>query len=185
MASASLGEITAWTLMWALGGAAAGVLRGWKPGYKLSVWVDSRVGWDRLMPILGLLFGAMVGMLVGLVIGWWAIIPVFIGLFYGARMGKKAGSKIVELGNRVGWNRIWAGLSAGTAALFGWWAAVWLSGGAVGSLTAQGSARFRAGFLGAPQPAADCGGRGNVVRWVGGRRFWQPDRSGRPYVWPG
>lgn len=138
LVSASLGEITAWTLMWALGGAAAGVLRGWKPGYKLSTLVDNRVGWSRLLPILGLVSGAMIGMLIGLVFGWWAIIPVFIGLFYGARFGKRAGSKVVEMGNRIGWNRIWAGISAGMAALFGWQAAVWLSGGAVGDLTAQG-----------------------------------------------
>jgi hypothetical protein len=32
MASASLGEMAALTMLWALGGAAAGVLRGWKPG---------------------------------------------------------------------------------------------------------------------------------------------------------
>ncbi|MEE4609308.1 MAG: hypothetical protein V2L15_10510 [Desulfobacteraceae bacterium] len=150
-ASASLGEITAWTLVWALGGAAAGVLRGWKPGYKLSVWVDSRLGWDRLLPIVGLLFGAMVGTLVGLVVGWWAIIPVFIGMYFGARTGKKAGRKVVGIGNRIGWNRIWAGLSAGIAALFGWWAAVWLSGGAVGSLTAQGATTL-SGWLSGSTP---------------------------------
>lgn len=151
LASASLGEIAAWTLMWSLGGAAAGVLRGWKPGYKLSMWVDSHVGWDRLLPVLGLLSGAMVGMLVGLIIGWWAIVPIFIGLFYGARLGKKAGSKVVEMGNRIGWNRIWAGLSAGIAALFGWQAAVWLSGGAVGSLTAQGATTL-SGWLSGSTP---------------------------------
>jgi hypothetical protein len=138
LASAAFNEIAAWTLIWALGGAAAGVLRGWKPGYKLSMWVDSHVGWDRLLPVLGMLFGAMAGMLVGLVIGWWAILPVFMGLIYGARWGKSAGRKVVEVGNRIGWNRIWAGLSAGGAALFGWQAAVWLGGGSVGSLAAQG-----------------------------------------------
>jgi len=138
LASAASNEIAAWTLIWALGGAAAGVLRGWKPGYKLSMWVDSHVGWDRLLPVLGLLSGAVVGMLVGLVIGWWAILPVFMGLVYGARLGKRAGRKVVDVGNRIGWNRIWAGLSAGGAALFGWQAAVWLSGGAVGNLASQG-----------------------------------------------
>jgi serine/threonine protein kinase len=148
LASASLGEIAAWTLIWSLGGAAAGVLRGWKPGYKLSTLVDSHVGWDRLLPMLGLLSGAMVGMLVGLVIGWWAIIPVFIGLIYGARFGKRVGLKLVDLGSRIGWNRIWAGLSAGVAALFGWQAAVWLSGGAVGSLLAQGITALSGWFSG-------------------------------------
>ena len=151
LASASFGEIAAWTLMWALGGAAAGVLRGWKPGYKLSMWVESHVGWGRLLPVSGLLFGAMVGMLVGLVIGWWAIIPIFIGLFYGARYGKMAGRKVVEVGNRIGWNRIWAGLSAAAAALIGWQAAVWLSAGAVGNLTAQGATTL-SGWLSGSTP---------------------------------
>ncbi len=171
LASASLGEIAAWTLMWALGGAAAGVLRGWKPGYKLSMWVESHVGWNRLLPMLGLLVGAMVGMLVGVVVGWWAIIPVFIGLFLGARLGKMAGSKVVEMGNRIGWNRIWAGLSAGVAALFGWQAAVWLSGGTVGSLTAQGIT-YLSGWLSGSTPnllvtasvsGALCGGLAGAV----------------------
>jgi serine/threonine protein kinase len=151
LASASLGEIAAWTLLWALGGAAAGVLRGWKPGYKLSVWVDSHLGWHRLLPGLGLLLGALIGMLAGLVIGWWAIIPVFIGLFYGARLGMRAGRRVVEMGNRIGWDRIWAGLGAGVAAVFGWQVAVWLSEGAVGSLTAHGATSL-SGWLSGSTP---------------------------------
>jgi serine/threonine protein kinase len=140
LASASSDEIAAMTLLWALGGAAAGVLRGWKPGYRMSRWVDRNIGWHRLLPILGLLVGAMVGMLLGFIIGWWAIIPVFVGMFYGARLGKKAGRKVVMMGSRIGWDRLWAGLSALVAALFGLRLAVWLSAGAMGSMVAQGAA---------------------------------------------
>jgi serine/threonine protein kinase len=148
LASASLDEVIAMTLLWALGGAAAGMMRGWKPGYKMSVWVDSQIGWHRLLPIFGLLAGAMVGMLLGFIIGWWAIIPVFVGMFYGARLGKKAGRKVVVMGNRIGWDRLWAGLSALVAALFGLRLAVWLSGGAMGSMAAQGAASLSGWFSG-------------------------------------
>jgi len=148
LASVSFGEIAAWTLIWALGGAAAGVLRGWKPGYRMSMWVDRHIGWHRLLPIFGMLAGAMLGMLLGFIIGWWAIIPVFVGMFYGARLGKKAGHKVVLLGSRIGWDRLWAGLSAVVAALFGLRLAVWLSGGPVGSLVAQGANSLTGWLLG-------------------------------------
>jgi hypothetical protein len=115
------------------------------------VWVDSHLGWHRLLPGLGLLLGALIGMLAGLVIGWWAVIPVFIGLFYGARLGMRAGRRVVEMGNRIGWDRIWAGLGAGVAAVFGWQVAVWLSGGAVGSLTAHGATSL-SGWLSGSTP---------------------------------
>lgn len=137
--SATQGEMLAWAILWALGGAAAGILRGWKPGYQMSLWVGRHLGWHRVLPIMGLLGGALAGMLVGLLIGWWAILPIFIGLFLGASMGKKAGRKIAELGNRLGWERIWAVLGAAFAGLFGWQIATWLGGGSVGILTAQGA----------------------------------------------
>ena len=148
LASASMGEIAAWTLMWALGGAAAGVLRGWKPGYRMSMWVEKHIGWHRLLPVFGMLAGAMFGMLLGFIIGWWAIIPVFVGMFYGGRLGKRAGHKVVLLGSRIGWDRLWAGLSAVVAALFGLRMAVWLSGGLVGSLVAQGADLLTGWILG-------------------------------------
>ena len=171
MASASLGEMAALTMLWALGGAAAGVLRGWKPGYRMSVWVNRHVGWHRVLPILGLLAGALIGMLIGLLIGWWAILPVFIGLILGAYLGRQAGRMFVVLGNRLGWERIWAGLSAGCAALFGWQVATWLGGGAVGLLAAEGASSL-AGWLSGSTPSflvtagvsgALCGGLAGAV----------------------
>ncbi len=146
VANALLGEMAAWTLLWALGGAAAGALRGWKPGYQMSVWVNRRIGWHRLLPAAGLLAGAIGGLLVGTFIGCWAILPVLIGLISGAHLGKQAGHKIAKLGSSLGWGRIWAGLGAGSAALFGWWLAAWLGGGAVGDLAAQGATSL-AGWL--------------------------------------
>lgn len=171
IASASLGEMAALTLLWALGGAAAGVLRGWKPGYQMSVWVNRHLGWHRVLPILGLLAGALIGMLIGLLIGWWAILPVFFGLFLGAYLGKQAGRMFVVLGNRLGWERMWAGLSAGSTALFGWLVATWLGGGAVGLFAAQGAASL-AGWLAGSTPGvlltagvsgALCGGLAGAI----------------------
>ncbi len=190
LASASLGEIAAWTLLWALGGAAAGMLRGWKPGYRLSRWVDRHLGWDRVLPVFGLLAGAMLGMLFGFVIGWWAIIPVFIGLFLGARLGRKAGRKAVEVGNRIGWDRIWAGIGAGGAALVGWRVAVWLGGGAVGGLAVQGAASLSSWISGlfsvsTPDVLLTAAVSGVLCGGSGRRCIGQPHRSGRPSLWPG
>jgi hypothetical protein len=91
-------------------------------------------------------------MMFGLLIGWWAIIPVFVGLFYGGRLGKRAGLKIAELGRRLGWERIWAGLGAGFAALVGWQVAAWLSGGVLGDLAIE-SAAVLAGWLSGSTPS--------------------------------
>jgi serine/threonine protein kinase len=146
MAGASLGEMAALTTLWALGGASAGVLRGWKPGYQMSVWVNRRIGWQRLLPAAGLLAGAVGGMLIGTVVGCWLVLPVLIGLISGAHLGKQAGRKVVKLGASLGWERIWAGLGAGSAALFGWWLAAWLGDGTPGSLAAQAAASL-AGWL--------------------------------------
>jgi hypothetical protein len=171
MTGATQGEMVAWTVLWALGAAAAGVLRGWKPGFQMSIWVNRHLGWHRVMPIGGLLAGALGGMLAGLIIGWWAVLPIFIGLFLGARLGRQAGRKLAVLGNRLGWERVWAVLSAGFAALFGWQLATWLGEGLIGGLAAQGATSL-AGWLSAGSPSllltaaiggALCGGLGGAV----------------------
>jgi hypothetical protein len=106
-----------------------------------------------------------------LLIGWWAILPVFFGLIMGAYLGKQAGRMFVVLGNRLGWERMWAGLSAGFAALFGWQVANWLGGGAVGLLAAQGATSL-AGWLSGGTPGvlltalvsgALCGGLAGAI----------------------
>ena len=136
----SMGDVVAWALLWALGGVAAGLLRGYRPGYRLSLWVAGTIGWRRFWQAIGLLVGGMLGGLAGFVIGWWAIIPVFLGLIAGARIGISLGHKIWELGNRLGWERIWAALSALSLATCGWYLAGWLGASQVGLLADQGVA---------------------------------------------
>jgi hypothetical protein len=137
VASASAGNVAAWGLLWAFGGAAGGMLVGWRPWYRFSQWVNQTIGWHRFWQGLGLVGGAFAGGLAGLVLGWWAIFPVFIGLFYGAKAGVRLGRKIWESGNRLGWERILTVLGAGGAALFGWMIARWIGFSVLGSMSNQ------------------------------------------------
>ncbi len=121
--------MVSWVLLWAMGGAAAGLLRGWQPGYRMSLRVDKMVGWQRVMPAIGVLAGAILGGFIGFALGWWAVIPVFIGLLLGAWLGLKAGGKLWQAGTQLGWERIWAGVGALGAALLGWQLASWLGAG--------------------------------------------------------
>jgi hypothetical protein len=133
------GDMMSWVLLWAVGGASAGLLRGWRPGYRASLWVDRSVGWHRVLQTLGVLIGAGFGGFIGLVLGWWAVIPIFIGLFFGARMGLKAGSKLWLFGSQYGWERISACIGAIWTGLLGWQLASWLG---AGSLSTQLAGSF-------------------------------------------
>lgn len=137
LAAGSLGQAAAWGLLCSLGGAAAGVLRGWKPGYRLSLWVEQSVGWQRVLQGFGLLAGALGGGLFGFVIGWWAVIPIFIGLFLGAKKGVLLGSKIWSAGTRYGWDRIWSILGAVGSGAAGWLILSWISAGSLGGFFQQ------------------------------------------------
>lgn len=128
----SAGEVVAWSLLWALGGVAAGILRGWRPGVRLSQWVQRNIGWQRVLPVAGLLGGAFGGGVAGFIIGWWAIIPVFLGLIFGGRLGWSLGRAIWRAGNQLGWERVWAVIGAAGAAGLGWTAARWVSDSGVG-----------------------------------------------------
>lgn len=141
----SLGNAAAWSLIWASGGVAAGLLHGWKPVYRLAQRVGQYIGWDRFWMGLGLLGGATLGGMLGMFF-WWAIFPIFIGLFAGARLGFSIGRKIWMAGNRYGWERIWAVLGACGAAALGWTIAKWASAIGLGSLSDQ-FASYVAGWL--------------------------------------
>jgi hypothetical protein len=111
-----------WSLILGLGGAAGGLLRGWRPGYRLASLVDQYIGWKRFWEGFGLLGGAVGGGLLGMMMAW-AVIPVILGLVLGARIGMYIGSKIWQLGSNLGWERIWGTISALGAAGLGWGAA--------------------------------------------------------------
>jgi hypothetical protein len=133
------GSMTSWVLLWAVGGASAGLLRGWLPGYRVSLLVDRSVGWQRVIPAIGVLLGAGLGGAMGFAVCWWAILPVLIGLFFGGRMGLKAGNKLWLFGNQYGWERIWAFIGALCAGLLGWRLALWFG---AGSLSTQLAGSF-------------------------------------------
>ena len=141
LAGLSTGSMAPGVLLWALGGATAGLLRGWQPGYRMSLRVDQAIGWQRVLPAFGVLAGAALGGYIGLALGWWAICPVFLGLLLGAWLGRKAGRELWQAGTRFGWERIWAGVGAFSAALLGWRLAAWLG---AGSLSIQLAGSFSA-----------------------------------------
>lgn len=115
----SAAEPLAWPILFAVGGAAGGMLRGWKPGYKLGSLIAQFVGWQNFWQGVGMVIGGTVGLLVGLMFAW-LIIPIFLGIALGAQAGKYLGSKVYLVGNLVGWERVWGGLSAVLAAVSGW-----------------------------------------------------------------
>ncbi len=129
LAGLSTGSMASWVLLWALGGASAGLLRGWQPSYRMGLRVDQVVGWQRVWPAIGVLAGAALGGFIGLALGWWAVFPVFLGLLLGAWLGRKAGCKLWQAGAQLGWARIWAGVGALSAALLGYRLAAWLGAG--------------------------------------------------------
>lgn len=129
--SLTAGNINSWVLLWAVGGASAGLLRGWLPGYRVSLLVDRSVGWQRVLPAVGVLLGAVLGGMMGFAVCWWAILPIFLGLFFGGKMGLKAGNKLWLYGNQYGWDRIWACVAALCTGLAGWRLAAWLGAGSL------------------------------------------------------
>lgn len=133
------GNMISWVWLWAVGGASAGLLRGWLPGYRVSLWVDRSVGWRRILPAVGILIGAGLGGFMGFAVCWWAILPVFIGLFFGAGMGLKAGNKLWLFGAQYGWERIWACVVALFTGWLGWRLALWFG---AGSLSTQLAGSF-------------------------------------------
>jgi hypothetical protein len=114
-----------------LGGASAGIQRGWLPGLRLSQWINRVIGWSHLWQLAGMITGAMAGSLVGLVFGL-AVFPICIGFSTGTILGGLAGRKLWQLGARLGWERVWGVLGAAIAALLGWQFAAWVSAGSLG-----------------------------------------------------
>jgi hypothetical protein len=115
----AVGSPLDWTMLLTFGGAAGGLMRGWKPGYRLAGIVDRYVGWKRFWQVVGAIIGAMVGTMFGL-IGALAIFPIFLGFFVGLYTGRYAGEKFWQTGNALGWERIWGALTAVSAGGFGW-----------------------------------------------------------------
>jgi hypothetical protein len=105
----------------------------------MSLRVDKAVGWERVWPAFGVLAGAGLGGFIGMALGWWAIFPVFLGLLLGGWLGRNAGRKLWLVGTRLGWEKIWAGVGAFSAALLGWRLAAWLG---AGSLSTQLAVSF-------------------------------------------
>lgn len=105
------GEMLAWSLLVAIGGAAGGLLRGWKPGHKLAALIGRYVGWKLFWEAVGLVVGMLLGGTLGLVFIW-AIFPVIIGLILGAQTGRYLGGKIYQFGSFLGWERLWGVFSA-------------------------------------------------------------------------
>jgi len=137
-------DSTIWGLLWTLGGAGAGILRGWTPGYRFSQWVSLNFGWHRVLPALGLAIGTIAGGSLGLLF-WWAVFPIFAGLYLGGKAGYLVGRKAWQEGSRFGFERILALtgalVAAFTGALIARWAGVsfgeQFAGQMAGWITAQ------------------------------------------------
>jgi hypothetical protein len=130
--------MASWVLLWDR--SRSRTVAGWQPGYR-ELRVDQVVGWRRVWPAFGLTSGAELGGFFGHSWGWGVVVRVFLGLLLGAWLGFKAGHKLWQAGSQLGWERIWAGVGALSAALFGWRIAAWLGAGSIsihlaGSLSA-------------------------------------------------
>jgi serine/threonine protein kinase len=108
-----------WSLLLVASGALAGMLRGYKPGYRLGALVNRYLGWRFFWQGVGAVTGTIVGGTLGMLFGW-AIIPVILGVVLGARGGLYIGGKIWLLANRLSWEGIWGTVSALGAAALGW-----------------------------------------------------------------
>lgn len=113
------GDLLAWNVLFALGGAAAGAARGWQPGFRLAGVVDRWVGWRRFWRGFGILLGGVLGLAVGILFAV-AVFPLILGPILGGRAGASLGEKVWRSGRSLGWERIWASLGALGAAGFGW-----------------------------------------------------------------
>ncbi len=118
LASWTTGQALAWTLLLSVGAIAGGLVRGWSPGHKLASLIDRFIGWKLFWEAVGLIGGAIGGLMVGLVFVW-AVVPVFLGLILGAQFGLYLGRKLFQVGNMMGWERIWGGLSAASFGALG------------------------------------------------------------------
>lgn len=100
-----------WAALLITAGAVGGLLRGMHPGYRFGLWVNRHIGWHNFWQVIGALTGALFGFLISIPF-LFLILPALIGTAAGARMGFLIGRKIWIRGSPVGWERIWAGLSA-------------------------------------------------------------------------
>ncbi len=130
-ASGALGFPMEWGPLLAVGGAAGGMLRGWRPGYRFGLWVSRRIGWSYFWQGVGILAGAAIGLLLSLPFGM-LIFPLFLGLFAGGRAGYSIGKKLWLTGAPYGWERIWAGMSAVWTAISGVFLINWLASTGLG-----------------------------------------------------
>lgn len=116
------GSPLAWSLILGLGGAAGGVLLGWRPGYRLAILINHLVGWQRFWMFSSLVAGAISGGMLGKLVQGSAL-PVLLGIFLGAVLGYLLGEKAWQAGVRLGWEKIWKIISVVSAAALGWGAA--------------------------------------------------------------
>jgi hypothetical protein len=118
LANWTAGNPLAWAMIFSLGGAAGGLARGWAPGHKLASIINRFIGWKLFWEAIGLIAGAIGGLMLGLIFIW-AIVPVFLGLILGAQAGLYVGRKLYQVGDMMGWERIWGMFSAASFGALG------------------------------------------------------------------
>jgi|GEM_PF-1059613 serine/threonine protein kinase len=125
-----LGLDVSWAALLIIAGAVGGLLRGLRPGYRFGLWVNRYIGWHNFWQATGALAGALLGFLISVPF-LFLILPALIGTAVGARLGFLAGRKIWIKGSPVGWERIWAGLSAVWLAFAGGLLLYWIGDSAL------------------------------------------------------
>ncbi len=140
-----------WEMLWGIGGAAAGCLRGWKLGAGTGKEIRQRVGWNLFWQLIGTISGTATGGLIGWYLGQ-TFLPVLSGLILGATGGLVLGQEIWDLGERAGWERLWAIMVA---------------------LVVGGIAWVASAFLGAS------GLGGTLAEWIGSLALWLANHSVR------
>lgn len=120
----ALSHLATWSLLWSVGGAAGGMLRGYQPSYRFGWWVNRNIGWRRFWKGAGIGLGVSLGFLT--MLPWvFLVVPSILMMVLGGMVGSSAGQKIWLLGARVGWERIWAVTGTASTAFLGL-GATWL-----------------------------------------------------------
>jgi len=146
-----------WGAIIHLGGAAGGLLCGWRPAYRLATQIDKKIGWKRFWEGAALTGGAAGGGALGTLVDR-ALVPALLGIVLGATIGYLLGSKLWEAGLKIGWDKIWRGVSMLGAAALGW---------EVSALAGEGGLnKLGAALAGGLQPYAADNAFSSALAWL-------------------
>ena len=125
-----------WGALLVFGGIAGGLTRGRSFGIDFGQRIGRRFGWQLVWQRFGAVAGGIgAGLLAWNLTGGFALILIFLPL--GLAAGYIFGDVIWELGDRLGWVKIWTGAGILGGAGLGWRLGSLLGSGSFGAFTAD------------------------------------------------